>query len=146
MEPPHAPPDRRLFVYGTLLQGERDHALLGASPRLGAASTEPAFELVDLGAYAALVHGGSTSVRGELYLVDAKARAGLDIHRQVPLLFDRVRIRLDDGSEAHAYVMDESRVRGKRRLHHGDWRKRFAPSVRPIESPLARWAKGRFTR
>jgi gamma-glutamylcyclotransferase (GGCT)/AIG2-like uncharacterized protein YtfP len=113
----------------------------------GAASTEAAFELVDLGAYAALVPGGSTSVEGEVYVTSLETLARIDRERQVPLLFDRARIRLADGSEADAYVMSTDQVRGRRRLRHGDWRRRFAPTVpRPAPSPFVTWARGRFSK
>jgi gamma-glutamylcyclotransferase (GGCT)/AIG2-like uncharacterized protein YtfP len=137
--------DRRLFVYGTLLDGERDHGLLEGGERLGACKTEPAFYLVDLGAYAALVPGGSTSVSGEVYLLDLGTLLKVDVLRQVPILFDRVRVRLIDASEAETYVMKPDQVPGRRRLCGGDWRKRFTEHVRPIDSPFARWARGRFS-
>jgi gamma-glutamylcyclotransferase (GGCT)/AIG2-like uncharacterized protein YtfP len=135
----------RLFEYGTLLDGEPDHELLARAERLGASSTEPAFHLVDLGVCAALVPGGSTSVAGELYLVDLKTRADIDVLRQVPILYKRFRIRLCDDSEAETYVLDPNQARGRRRLHHGDWRKRFTRDVPPpLESPFVRWARNRF--
>jgi gamma-glutamylcyclotransferase (GGCT)/AIG2-like uncharacterized protein YtfP len=137
----------RLFVYDTLLGGQPDHHLLAGAEALGAANTEAAYQLVDLGAYPALVSEGSTSVAGELYYVDLETRARLDCHRQVPILFERATIRLADGTEAEAYVMSPNQVRGRRRLRHGDWRKRFAPSVaRPDPPPFVRWARDRFSK
>jgi gamma-glutamylaminecyclotransferase len=134
----------RLFVYGTLLSGERDHSLLKDSQRLDVVSTEPAFELVDIGAYAAMVPGGRIAILGELYALDLKTLADIDVRRQVPILFRRVQIRLADGSQAGSYLMDPEQVRGRRRLAHGDWRKRFAPGPRsPVESPFARKARER---
>jgi gamma-glutamylcyclotransferase (GGCT)/AIG2-like uncharacterized protein YtfP len=137
----------RLFVYGTCLEGQPGHGLLAGAELAGTASTEAAFELVDLGAYAALVPGGTTAVVGEVYVADLETRARIDRERQVPLLFERARIRLADGSEAEAYVMAVDKVRGRRRLRHGDWRRRFAPTVpRPAPSPFVTWARGRFTK
>jgi gamma-glutamylaminecyclotransferase len=134
----------RLFVYGTLLQGERDHSLLEGSHRLGDSKTEPAFELVDIGAYAAMVPGGQTAIVGEVYVVDLKTLADIDVHRQVPILFRRALVRLADGSQAASYLMSPEQVRGRRRLGHGDWRKRFAPGPRcPVENPFARKARKR---
>jgi gamma-glutamylcyclotransferase (GGCT)/AIG2-like uncharacterized protein YtfP len=138
--------ERCFFVYGTLLEGEKDHALIEGRMRLGARATEPAFHLVDLGPWAALVVGGSTSVAGELYLVDQRTLVEIDVIRQVPVLFKRARIRLSDGSEAESYVMEPDQVRGRRRLHHGDWRKRFTGHVAPFDSPFAQWARSRSSR
>jgi gamma-glutamylcyclotransferase (GGCT)/AIG2-like uncharacterized protein YtfP len=135
--------DRRLFVYGTLLSGEPDNARLDGAEPLGPCRTEPAFHLVDLGAYAALEPGGSTSIQGELYRVDLRTILAIDVFREVPVLFKRVRIRLADGSEAEAYGMASDQLRGRRRLSHGDWRKRFTGHVRPLDGPFSRWARNR---
>ena len=72
---------RVLFVYGTLLRGQRYHdAYLGGARFLEAAATAPTYSLYDMGAcdYPALVAQGSTSVAGELYEVDAPTLAALD--------------------------------------------------------------------
>ena len=121
----------RLFVYGSFLSGERDHALVRPAQPAGVARTEAAYTLVDLGPYAALIERGSVAVTGEIYLVDRKLRFELDVARQCPILFQRILVRLEDGSTAEAYAMREEQVRGKRRLAHGDWRKRFAPRSVP---------------
>jgi len=120
----------RLFDYGSLLAGERDHALLAAATLVGPARTTPEFHLVDLGIYPALVAGGSVSVVGELYVIERKACFAVDVAKQCPILFERARITLDDGTQADAYLMSEERVRGKRRLKAGSWRDRFAPAPR----------------
>jgi len=137
----------RLFVYGSLLEGHPGHALLQQAELVGVAQTEPEYELVDLGAYAALVPFGSTAVKGEVYIADFDTRARIDRERQVPILFERSMVRLAGGEEAEAYVMSSDKVRGRRRLRHGDWRRRFEPaSPRPAPSPFVTWARGRFSR
>ena len=135
----------RLFIYGTLLPGERDHALLSGAEHLGPASTEPLFQLVEVGAYAALITDGKVSVHGELYATDLQTRRQIDVARQVPILFQRAAIRLADGTSVEAYLMTADQVRGKRRLAHGDWRTRFAPPApRRAGGPFVEWARTRF--
>jgi gamma-glutamylcyclotransferase (GGCT)/AIG2-like uncharacterized protein YtfP len=135
----------RLFVYGTLLPGEREHALLASAELLGPAVTEPLFQLVDLGLYAALIPDGKVAVHGELYALDLATRRAIDVARQVPILYQRGTIRLADGSDAETYLMNADPVRGKRRLADGDWRKRFAPKVpHRAGGALVAWARTRF--
>lgn len=122
----------RLFVYSSLLAGERDHAQLQGAKFLGAVRTTPAYTLVELGPYAALVAGGAVSVLGELYLIDKKLRFVLDVNKQYPALFHRIEVALEDGSSAEAYAMRDEQVRGKRRIKHGSWRDRFAPRPRVV--------------
>lgn len=143
MEPPA--PHVRLFVYGLLLQGEREHALLEGAPLLGAAATATEHTLVDLDFYPVLLVGGHTAVQGELYGVSRELRFKLDVHHQCPALFRRVSVRLADGSVAETYAMDEDKVRGKRRLRGGSWRGRFEPRRSTLPpGPMTQYAKKRF--
>jgi len=134
-----------MFFYGMLLPSERDHALLKDAELLGPALTEPLYQLVELNVYAALVPDGKVAVHGELYAVDLETRRQIDVSRQVPILFQRAKIRLADGSDAETYLMNTDQVRGKRRLAHGDWRKRFAPTLeRSAPGQLVSWTRTRF--
>jgi gamma-glutamylcyclotransferase (GGCT)/AIG2-like uncharacterized protein YtfP len=134
-----------MFFYGTLLPGERDHALLANAELIGPAVTEAMYQLVELNVYAALVPDGKVAVHGELYAIDLETRRKIDVSRQVPILFQRAKIRLADGSDAETYLMSADQVRGKRRLAHGDWRRRFAPTVeRGAPGQLVSWARNRF--
>jgi gamma-glutamylcyclotransferase (GGCT)/AIG2-like uncharacterized protein YtfP len=134
-----------MFFYGTLLPGERDHALLANAEPLGSALTEPVYQLVELNVYAALIPDGRVAVHGELYAVSLETRRQIDVSRQVPILFQRATIRLSDGSEAETYLMTADQVRGKRRLAHGDFRKRFAPTLeRQAPGKLVSWTRTRF--
>ena len=136
----------RLFVYGLLLQGEREHALLEGAQLLGEARTAPEHTLVDLSFYPVLLLGGQVQVLGELYVVSRELRFKLDVHHQCPALFRRVTVNLADGSQAETYAMDDEKVRGKRRLRGGSWRGRFEPrksSVPP--GPMTEYARKRFS-
>ncbi|WP_437679520.1 gamma-glutamylcyclotransferase family protein [Sorangium sp. So ce131] len=113
-----------LFVYGTLMRGERSHALLGRARCLGAARTAASFELADLGAYPALVRGGSVGVLGELYEPDGETLAALDLYEGCPELFRREPIELDEGGRCEAYLMLPRQVRTCPRIASGDWRSR----------------------
>jgi gamma-glutamylaminecyclotransferase len=134
-----------LFVYGTLLSGEPGHALLEGAIALGAATTKRAYDLYDLGPYPALVDGGATAVVGEAYEVTAPLLAAIDVHEEVPRLFKRRRIELEDGRGIEAYLLDRDQVRGRRRIRSGDWRARFrverAPGAR--DGALVSWARKR---
>lgn len=136
-----------LFVYGTLLSGEASHSLLEGATALGPAKTKPDFDLFDLGPYPALVAGGETAVVGEVYEVGAPGRAAIDVHEEVPRLFKRWRIELDDGRSAEAYLLDRDQVRGRRRIPSGDWRARFRverpPGTSARDSALVSWARKR---
>jgi gamma-glutamylaminecyclotransferase len=141
-----AEPEVRLFVYGLLLQGEREHPLLEGAPLLGQVQTVPQHTLVDLSFYPVLLVGGQVAVAGELYGVSRHLRFKLDVHHQCPVLFRRVTVKLSDGTEAETYVMDEEKVRGKRRLRGGSWRGRFEPrrsSVPP--GPMTEYVRKRFS-
>ncbi|XXX79728.1 gamma-glutamylcyclotransferase family protein [Sorangium sp. So ce134] len=113
-----------LFVYGTLMRGERSHGLLGRSPFLGAARTARSFELADLGAYPALVRGGSVAVVGELYEPDRETLASLDVYEGCPDLFQREAIELDGGARCEAYLMPAGQALRCPRIASGDWRAR----------------------
>ncbi len=116
---------RKIFVYGTLLRGEPNHRLLAGAEFVGAAVTEPRFELVDLGPFPAMCTGGETAVHGECYRVDAHTLARLDRLEGHPEYYQRVPIPLADGREAETYVMPRGEVAGMPRIESGDWRRRL---------------------
>ena len=126
------------------MTGESSHGLLDGAVALGPAKTAIAFDLYDLGAYPALVAGGATAVAGEVYELTARQLAAIDVHEEVPLLFKRARIELEDGRAAEAYLLDREQVRGRRRIRTGDWRTRFhvdrGPGAR--SAALVKWIRG----
>src|SRR5262249_48925271 len=121
------PPEYLLFVYGALLPGEPEHARLQGARALGPAETEPAFDLVDLGPEPALVPGGTTAVRGEVYALTPAQLAAVDVHHGHPLRYRRGTIRLSDGRMVEAHQLAPDQARGRRRIRSGDWRTRLSP-------------------
>jgi gamma-glutamylcyclotransferase (GGCT)/AIG2-like uncharacterized protein YtfP len=118
-----------LFVYGTLLRGEVNHDRLAGASFLGEARTEPAFDLVDLGPYPALVRGGRTAVLGELYAVPRPLLAALDRFEGHP--YRRGRIHLDDGRRVDAYLYPPALAAGLPRVPGGSWRDRSTMGAPP---------------
>lgn len=139
----------RLFVYGTMLPGERDAAQLTGAIALGAARTAEGYGLVEVGPLAGLVEGGSGSVIGELFTIDQALLRALDRQPAHPALFHRKAVRLEDETFAEAFLLFADQVRGKRRIRGGDWRGRFQvrrPGELHEAGPLVSWARDRHRR
>jgi gamma-glutamylcyclotransferase (GGCT)/AIG2-like uncharacterized protein YtfP len=100
----------RLFVYGTLMRGEFHHTTLASADFEREATTAPCFQLRLVDYYPALLLDGSLAVRGELYAVPAQALTHLDLLEDVPDLYVRRTIALEDGSYAEAYVLRRERL------------------------------------
>jgi gamma-glutamylcyclotransferase (GGCT)/AIG2-like uncharacterized protein YtfP len=115
-----------LFVYGPMMSGEPEHGRLDGARALGPAETEPAFDLVDLGGEPALVAGGTTSVRGELYALTPSQLAAIDVHHGHPLRYRRGPIQLGDGRVVEAHQLAPDQTRGRRRIRGGDWKARLS--------------------
>lgn len=108
------------------MRGERNHARL-AGTFVREVRTADGWELAHLGRYPAMV-AGTGSVEGELWSVPAAALRMLDEFEEVPTLFQRATVTLQDGTKAEAYVMPPDRVAGKPRISAGTWRKNPRPS------------------
>jgi gamma-glutamylaminecyclotransferase len=120
----------RIFVYGTLLNGEKNAAQIEGATFVGAARTPPSFTLLDLGEHPAMLEDGVDAVHGEVYEVSDALLAHLDAFEEHPDVYRRSTIQLADGSEAFTY-MPRERPPGTR-MPGGDWRGRVRPAaIRP---------------
>ena len=119
-----------VFVYGTLLFGERNHRHLVGARLIGEARTQPAFQLHDLGAYPGLVAGGEHAIVGEVYAVDEATLAALDRLEGTPDFYRRVSIVLVDDTSAETYLLTPEQVAGHPVIASGSWRARRKESVR----------------
>jgi gamma-glutamylaminecyclotransferase len=116
----------KVFVYGSLMSGQGNHRLLASARFVRAAHTEAAFTLVSLGAFPAMIAGGATSVRGELYEVDDATLAALDQLEGHPRFYRRELVSLRDDDRAFAYVLASGSDRRHDVIDSGDWRERCA--------------------
>jgi gamma-glutamylaminecyclotransferase len=113
-----------VFVYGTLLRGEPNHELLSRSRFLGEARTEPSYTLVDMGAFPAMIHQGSTSVVGEVFEVTDDVLDALDELEGHPDWYTRTTITLSNGIVAETYLRDPAKFDGRPVIDSGSWRER----------------------
>lgn len=112
----------RVFVYGTLLEGEANHRLLATARFLREASTAPAFWLHDFGGFPAMVEHGGQAVLGEVYEVDAPTIGKLDRLEGHPHLYWRAPLVLPDRTLVQTYLMPRERVNGRAIIISGSWR------------------------
>jgi len=123
-----------VFVYGSLLRGFGNHRLLAGPGAIfvGTGETKPAFGMVSLGAFPAVLDSGETAIRGELYLVDDETFAALDRLEGFPTFYTRRRILVDcaDGEhirgavDAWIYILASKRYGfgSGDEIASGDWR------------------------
>jgi len=94
-----------LFVYGSLKRSGKNHLLLRDSRFLGEQSTVSEYMLGQVGEFPAMVQVklNGQSISGEVFLVNDTLLAELDIFEEVPIVYHRKMVRLQDGTTAWAY-------------------------------------------
>lgn len=85
-----------VFVYGTLKKGEGNHRLMSMSEGVllySPAESYPNYTMYDLGGFPAVVHGGTSCIRGEVYKVktldlldDLEGHPTFYCREQVPII------------------------------------------------------------
>jgi len=123
-------PSHLVFVYGTLMKGELHHEVLLQSRFVGPAVSQALYDLEQIDYYPAMIPGGKTAIRGELFEVDDATLAKLDSLEEVPVYYVRETITLEDGTKALAYLMPRERVEGSSPIPSGYFRLRTAPPKR----------------
>ena len=91
-----APQTHRVFVYGTLRRGQRNHGLLAASKFVGKAATLRPFWMITTGPFPVLLDQvpddfsvPALAVFGEIYHVDDAAMVELDRLEREGIAYDR---------------------------------------------------------
>ncbi|MBF0470506.1 MAG: gamma-glutamylcyclotransferase [Gammaproteobacteria bacterium] len=111
---------QRVFVYGTLLKGERNHALLQGATLCGSHRTVPIYRLFHLGNYPGVRPGGQSAILGEVYCIDGRILRALDRLEAYPRVYTRKLIPTPWGV-AWIYLYQEEGSRA-RQIPSGDWR------------------------
>jgi len=103
----------RVFVYGTLMSGLRNHHFMDGAKFLGKSKTLlPSYNMVQFPSISSpgnftpgLVKNGSSCIAGELYMVSDHGMEVLDQLEQVGFEYERSKVMLDDGSQAWTYFL-----------------------------------------
>ena len=143
------PSDHDLFVYGTLMRGFRNHALLEGCTYVAPARTRG--RLLDLGSYPGLLQDSESWVNGEWYRIP-NARLDATLARLDELegytgrpgapanLYVRRRVELENfGGVRHASTyLWAGDVRAEQVITNGSWRSRNVPLTgQPLVDALA---------
>ena len=108
------PQAHRVFVYGTLRRGQRNHGLLASSRFVGEAATLRPFWMITTGPFPVLLDQvpddfgvPALAVSGEVYHVDDAVLAELDRLERLGIAYDRKVTEVHEAGqrvEAHIYV------------------------------------------
>ena len=111
----------RLFVYGTLREGQMRSSVLSRSKYLGQIKTKPQYTMISLVAFPGLIDNGETAVVGDLYEVDKMTLTHTDMIEGHPNFYVRSKVELEDGTIAHAYFLPEDEYGMRPMIKSGDW-------------------------
>lgn len=118
----------KVFVYGSLLSGMGNNALLKDAKFLGKATTTPGFQMLDIGWFPGVVEDPSgITIHGEVYEVSDETLARLDRLEGFRVcdpengLYNRKNIETSFG-EAIIYIYNNHLGRDKNFVTSGNWR------------------------
>lgn len=118
----------KVFVYGTLREGDvrngvlKDMQELGQAEFIKNATTYGIYKMVDLGAFPGIIEGGTTSIVGEIWGIDKYTKSYLDLMEGVPLLYEDKPIQIENEEDVYAYFL--VRHKGYPEIKSGDWFKK----------------------
>lgn len=110
----------KVFVYGTLLSGERNNYLLADSERRGK-EVVSGFSLVDLGSFPACVEDSESeiSIIGEVWEISDKTLRQLDYLEGYPGFYNRKLVPTFDGD---AWIYFCNNAKDGRKISSGNWK------------------------
>jgi len=115
----------RVAVYGSLLSGFGNNALLGDSIHIGDGRTQPEFKMFSFGAFP-VIAPGKESIEVEVYEVDDQVMRSLDSLEGYPNFYDRKVIDVDSHlGEAWIYFQDQEFEDRLPHVESGSWREHY---------------------
>jgi gamma-glutamylcyclotransferase (GGCT)/AIG2-like uncharacterized protein YtfP len=109
----------RVFVYGTLKQGQRNFHFLQDAEFVGQFSTEPIYSMFIFEDYPAVCVDGQHTIHGEIYRVNEAQFGLLDELEWYPDFYQRIEIPTHHG-DTWMYIVEAELCEGKQQLH-GMW-------------------------
>lgn len=113
-----------VFVYGTLMRGERAHSFLSGATYIGEYCLKD-YAMYNLGWFPGICPSAGDCVFGELYQVDSKMLSEMDVYEGEGSLYHRTPVIVENGSEkleALAYVYARKAIGNK--IEGGKWNER----------------------
>jgi gamma-glutamylcyclotransferase (GGCT)/AIG2-like uncharacterized protein YtfP len=109
----------KVFVYGTLKRGFRNHFYLSEAEYLGRYRTCESYGFYDFGDYPAATLDGDQAIGGEVFQILPEHLSALDILEGYPDFYQRIEIETEYGV-AWMYIVKEQLCFGKSKLSD-DW-------------------------
>jgi len=110
--------DNKVFVYGTLKQGNRTRGMQhfgGEAEFMGnAVTSDAAYSMYDLGAFPAVVLGGKNKISGEVFKVDDDVLSVLDQIEGYPEFYQRKEIKTTLGTAWIYHIPDIQYYNGEK--------------------------------
>jgi gamma-glutamylcyclotransferase (GGCT)/AIG2-like uncharacterized protein YtfP len=109
----------RVFVYGTLKQGQRNWHYLRDAEFVDRHVTHSRYAMFEFDDYPAVCQDGSHSIHGEIYWVSQQQFYQLDELEQYPDFYQRIEIPTAHGN-AWMYIVSRELCHGRKALD-GHW-------------------------
>ncbi len=116
-----------VFVYGTLMRGQRNFHYLRESRFIGEFTTKNIYSMYRFDDYPAVCVNGRHAIQGEVFQIDDEQFTVLDALERYPDFYQRMVIDTDYG-QAWMYIVSQELCRGRPRLQ-GIWGQADRPAA-----------------
>jgi len=113
---------KKLFVYGTLLEGfgNWQWALYGKAKLLGKTKISGNFTMVSLGGFPGVIPEGNTDIYGEVYEVNDQVYKDIEHLEDYPHFYDKMEVDTAHG-KAEMYILPQKYLNYPK-VESGNWK------------------------